>query len=134
MTDVKEGDLIPEMTFPPISRHTLALYCGASGDHNPVHVDIDFAKQYGLDDVIAHGMLSMAYLGRMLTSWRPQSSLRKFSARFAGMVQVGEIISCHGMVSKIYSGANEEKLAELSIFAKTNDERDVIVGEAIISL
>ena len=34
------GDRIVDKTFPPITRHTLALYCGASGDHNPIHVDI----------------------------------------------------------------------------------------------
>ena len=54
-------------------RLTLALYCGASGDHNPLHVDIDFARAAGLDDVIAHGMLAMAYLGRFLTDSLPTS-------------------------------------------------------------
>ena len=44
--NLKVGDEIPEKTFPPISRHTLALYCGSSGDHNPIHVDIDFAKSF----------------------------------------------------------------------------------------
>ncbi|MDP7614430.1 MAG: MaoC/PaaZ C-terminal domain-containing protein, partial [SAR324 cluster bacterium] len=56
------GDEIPALTTPLISRHILALYCGASGDHNPIHVDLDFAKSSGLDDVIAHGMLSAGYL------------------------------------------------------------------------
>ena len=63
------GSEIPPLTSKPISRHTLALYCGASGDHNPIHVDLDFAKAFGMPDVFAHGMLSMAYLGRMLTAW-----------------------------------------------------------------
>ena len=38
------GERLVHKTFPAISRHTLALYCGASGDHNPMHVDIDFAN------------------------------------------------------------------------------------------
>ena len=66
--EVQVGDEIPLLSTSPITRHTLALYCGASGDHNPIHVDIDYAKESGLDDVIAHGMLSMAYLGRLLTN------------------------------------------------------------------
>jgi len=52
------GDRLVHKTFPPISRHTLALYCGASGDHNPMHVDSDFAKQAGFPDVFSHGMLA----------------------------------------------------------------------------
>ena len=39
------GDELPEHTCGPITRHTLALYCGGSGDHNPIHVDSDFAKK-----------------------------------------------------------------------------------------
>ena len=68
---LKVGDEIPALKMPPVSRHTLALYCGASGDHNPIHVDLDYAKSAGLDDVIAHGMLSAGYLARMLTDWVP---------------------------------------------------------------
>jgi acyl dehydratase len=60
--------------LPPVSRLGLALYCGASGDHNPIHVDIDFAKAAGMPDVFAHGMLSMAWLGRLLTNWVPQTA------------------------------------------------------------
>ena len=41
------GDRVVHKTFPPITRHTLALYCGASGDHNPIRVDLDFARAAG---------------------------------------------------------------------------------------
>jgi acyl dehydratase len=72
--DILVGAELPPLTLPPLTRHTLALYCGASGDHNPIHVDIDFAKAAGLPDVFAHGMLSMAWLGRLLTNWVPQTA------------------------------------------------------------
>ena len=77
MTDIQVGTAIPELVMPPISRYTLALYAGASGDHNPIHIDSDFAKKAGMPDVFAHGMLSMAYLGRMLTNWQPQAQVRQ---------------------------------------------------------
>ena len=67
------GDRVVHKTFPPITRHTLALYCGASGDHNPIHVDLDFARAAGFPDVFAHGMLVMAYLGQALTDAVPPS-------------------------------------------------------------
>ena len=67
------GDTLPELTMPPINRTTLALFAGASGDHNPVHIDMDFGEAAGMPDVFAHGMLVMAYLGRTLTNWMPQA-------------------------------------------------------------
>ena len=69
MSDIQVGSEIPALELAPITRFTLALYAGASGDHNPIHIDSDFAKKAGMPDVFAHGMLSMAYLGRMLTNW-----------------------------------------------------------------
>ena len=98
--DILVGAELPPLALPPLTRHTLALYCGASGDHNPIHVDIDFAKAAGLPDVIAHGMLSMAWLGRLLTNWVPQTDIREFSVRFAAMTQVGEAITATGRVTE----------------------------------
>ena len=54
------GDVIVHKEFPPITRHRLALYCGASGDHNPIHQDEDVARSVGLPGVIAHGMYTAA--------------------------------------------------------------------------
>jgi acyl dehydratase len=74
LTDVEVGTELPALELEPITRTTLALYGPASGDHNPIHLDIDVARSVGLDDVFAHGMLSMAYLGRLLTNWTPPSA------------------------------------------------------------
>ena len=54
MVDWKIRDKLPVMTTELSKRHTFALYCGASGDHNPIHVDFDYAKEAGLDDVFLH--------------------------------------------------------------------------------
>ncbi len=131
MLTVKVGDRIPELTLPPVTRHTLALYCGASGDHNPIHVDQDFARSAGMPDVFAHGMLSMAYLGRMLTRWQPQSQLRKFTSRFVAMTQVGDVVSCHGQVVELFTENNEQRVRlEISV-TKQNGEV-TLTGEAIV--
>ena len=55
---VQVGDALPPLQLPPVDRTTLALFAGASGDHNPIHIDIDFARRAGMPDVFAHGMLS----------------------------------------------------------------------------
>src|SRR6478672_1544743 len=85
---VMENEQVPVLETEPVSRLTLALFAGASGDHNPIHVDLDFARAAGFDDVFAHGMLSMAYLGRMLTDWIPQEALRGFRVRFTAITHV----------------------------------------------
>ena len=87
------GDHLDDFVVPPITRQTLAVYCGASGDHNPIHVDIDFARQAGLNDVIAHGMLVMAYCSRALLQWVPQRQIRAFDTRFLAMTHVGDQIT-----------------------------------------
>ena len=95
------GDKIPDLVIEPITRSTLALYAGASGDHNPIHIDLDVAKESGMKDVFAHGMLIMAYLGRAVTNIVPQSNLKNFSVRFSSITNIGDILTCSGEVKKI---------------------------------
>ena len=129
---LKVGDEIPTLKVPPVSRHTLALYCGASGDHNPIHVDLDYAKSAGLDDVIAHGMLSAGYLARMLTDWVPQSSIRSINNRFTAMTHIGDSVTCTGKVVEKFEKGNE-KLVRLEMKAHT-PEAQTIITEAVIAL
>ena len=129
---LKVGDEIPALKIPPVSRHTLALYCGASGDHNPIHVDLDYAKLTGLDDVIAHGMLSAGYLARMLTDWVPQSAIRSFNNRFTAMTRIGDSVTCTGKVVEKFEKGNE-KLVRLEMQAQT-PEAQTIIAEAVIAL
>ena len=129
---LKVGDEIPSLKTPSVSRHTLALYCGASGDHNPIHVDLDFAKSSGLNDVIAHGMLSAAYLAQMLTNWVPQSALRSFNNRFTAMTQIGDTVSCTGKIVEKFE-KDGEKFVRLELYTNTR-ESQTIAAEAVVVL
>ena len=129
---VQVGDEIPLLSTEPITRQELALYCGASGDHNPIHVDIDYAKDTGLDDVIAHGMLSMAYLGRLITNWVSQESIREFKTRFTAMTLVGDTVTCRGKIIDKFTEAGENFI-RLELIAETPREQSLI-GEAVIAL
>ena len=62
------GDLIAENETGPNDREMLARYAEASGDTNPLHLDPAFARKAGFDDVIVHGMLSMALLGLIIAA------------------------------------------------------------------
>lgn len=126
------GDELPVLTIEPMSRLTLALYAGASGDHNPIHVDIDFARKAGMPDVFAHGMLSMAYLGRLLTNWVEQAAVRTFSVRFAAITHVGEIITCRGtIVEKFEDGG--ENFIRLDVSTRNRAGEMTLEGQAVVA-
>jgi len=131
--DITVGAQIPELKLPAINRTTLALYAGASGDHNPIHIDIDFARKARQPDVFAHGMLSAAYLGRLLTNWVPQAQLREMSVRFTGITQLGHVPSCTGTVTEKFE-ANGEKRVRLAIRCANQYGEDKLVGEAVVAL
>jgi acyl dehydratase len=131
--DVNVGDQPIRIETDPISRTTLALYGGASGDHNPMHIDIDYAKAAGEADVFAHGMLIMAYLGRSITSWVPQTAVRSFNTRFTAITRVGEKIICTGKVtSKTEEGG--EKLVRIELAAANDKGETKAAGEAVVAL
>ena len=127
------GERVVFKTFPPITRHRLALYCGASGDHNPVHVDIDFARAAGFPDVFSHGMLVMAWLGQALTDAVPPQHIRSFSTRFAAITQLGTQLTCEGHVAELIEHKGEKR-ARLALTASDQNGEVKLAGEAIIAL
>ncbi len=119
------GSLIAEYRSGSISREMLAQYAEASGDLNPLHLDAAFARKAGFDDVIAHGMLGMALLGRLLTAHFPTERLCNFSARFVGTVPVGETLQCRARLEAVEAGS-----ALLALEALTSTGTVAITGSA----
>jgi acyl dehydratase len=79
---IEVGMALPEKVF-YIDRTLLKAYTDASGDHNPIHQNEEFALSVGLPNVISHGMLTMALAGKYVTEWAGGSAnVREFSARF----------------------------------------------------
>ena len=130
---LKPGDTLPPLELPPITRLALALYCGASGDHNPIHVDTDFAQgSAGMPDVFAHGMLSAAWLGRLLTNWVPQPAIRSLDIRFAAITHVGERITCTGTVHEKFEHEGR-RCVRLHIATANQDGITKLSGEALVA-
>jgi acyl dehydratase len=125
------GQSLPPITFGPLSRATLALYAGASGDHNPIHIDSDFAKKAGLKDVFAHGMLSMAQVGRVVTDWAGLDRIRSLSVRFQALTQIDDTITCSGEVTDRFRNGEEEYLC-VSLTAQTGPDAYTLIGEAVV--
>jgi acyl dehydratase len=131
--DVQVGQALPAFETEPVSRLALALYCGASGDHNPIHVDTDFARNAGHDDVFAHGMLSMAWLGRLLTNWAPPSALREYGVRFTAITHVGDRVRCQGHVREKFE-AGGERCVRLELSTVNQAGQVLLRGDAVIAL
>ena len=85
---IEVGTVLPERVF-EIDRELLVAYAKASGDHNPIHQNEEFALSVGLPNVIAHGMLTMALVGKYVTDWAGGSAtVKEFGARFVKPVIV----------------------------------------------
>jgi acyl dehydratase len=133
LATVEVGTELPALELPAISRTTLALFAGSSGDHNPIHIDIDVAKSAGLDDVFAQGMLSMAYLGRLLTNWVTQDRIRSFEVRFAAITPIYGQPTCTGRVVSIDT-VDGERRATLELTVTLADGTVTLSGGAVVAI
>lgn len=119
--------------FPPITRATLALYAGASGDHNATHIDIDAARTIGFDDVFAQGMLVMAYAGQALTDVFSIRKLRSFHVRFVAVTQLGACLRCEGRPGVPYEESGERRIKmDLEVVDQHGDRK--LSGFAVVAI
>tara|TARA_B100001250_G_scaffold149562_1_gene128159 strand:+ start:349 stop:774 length:426 start_codon:yes stop_codon:yes gene_type:complete len=133
MKKLNIGDELPGLVIKPITRTNLALYAQASGDHNPIHIDPDHAKKFGLSDVIAHGMLVMSYLGQAITNQVKQSNIIEYGVKFSSMTRIGDTLTCKGSIVDVRQTDTRKLLKiELKVFDQNNDEK--LIGFSKIAL
>ncbi|SMY10500.1 MaoC/PaaZ C-terminal domain-containing protein [Brevibacterium jeotgali] len=76
-------------TMIPVSRADLIAYAAASGDHNHIHWNERYAREVGLPNVIAHGMLTMGSVIARITDWAGDpGAVVDARTRFTSMVVV----------------------------------------------
>jgi acyl dehydratase len=127
------GTELPALKIRPISRSTLALFAGASGDTNPIHLDHELAKAAGMGDVFAQGMLSMAYLARLLTDLFPQDRIRSYGVRFAAITPVHGEPVCTATVTSIDEVDGEQR-ATVTLAVTLVDGTTTLTGDAVVAL
>jgi acyl dehydratase len=131
---VNVGDEIPKLEV-TLDQMMLWMYAGASGDFNPIHVDKEFAEKVGLGGTIAHGLSSMARLGRCITDWvGDPGALKRFGVRFASPARPGDTVTFWGKVvdKKVEEGKN---LVTLEAGAHIQDGTQVLTkGVAVVEL
>ena len=132
ITNIIVGHEIPEVIIEPLQQQDLIKYAKASGDYNPIHLDKNFANNIGLDNVIVHGMLIMAHLGKSIANSMTIPYLKHFSVQFSSITTLGEKLICSGQVIKIEKD-KEKKIISLNLKVLNLSNDIKILGKAIFS-
>jgi acyl dehydratase len=128
------GDKLPVVTKGPIERLQLVKYAGASGDWNRIHFEEGFAIAAGYPSVFAHGMLSMAFLGEVVSKWVGPHRVRKIGCRFKAITWPGDVVTCHGEITALRTGELGEHLADVKLWAETQKGTVTVEGTATVVL
>jgi acyl dehydratase len=133
--DVEVGTELPPLTV-NLQRINLVMYAGASGDFNVIHWNQRVAQAVGLPDVIAHGMLTMASAGRVVTDWLGDpGALVEYGVRFTRPVVVPD--DDKGATLEITAAVAEKRddnLVRVDITAKFNDTTVLGRAQAVVRL
>jgi acyl dehydratase len=116
-----------------VDRARLVRYAGASGDFNPIHWNERVATAVGLDGVIAHGMLTMALAGRLVTDWAGDpGAVASFDVRFTRPVVVpdpGAVdVTIAGRVADITAGDDGSRTARIDLIVTVDGKK--VLGKA----
>ena len=133
--DVEVGTALPPLSV-NVQRVNLVMYCGASGDFNPIHWNQRFAQAVGLPDVIAHGMFTMASACRVVTNWvGDPGAVVEYGVRFTRPVVVpdddtGAVIE----VSAVVDEKRDDGTVRVAITATSEGQTVLGRAQAVVRL
>ncbi|MEU3621765.1 dehydratase [Amycolatopsis coloradensis] len=132
MSTFTAGEELTPLTI-DVTREQLVRYAGASLDFNPIHWNEAFAKEVGLPDVIAHGMLTMALGARLVTDWLGDPGrLVDYFARFTRPV----VVPNDGVATIEFTGKvaviNDDGTARIDITAKFDGKAVLGKAQAVV--
>jgi acyl dehydratase len=127
------GAQLPVRAF-RVTRADLVRYAGASGDFNPIHWSDRAAAKVGLPGVIAHGMLTMALVGRAVTGWAGDpAAVVEYGVRFTKPVVVpDDDEGTEVEVTAVVKDVTEDGLARLDITATCQGEKVLAQARATV--
>ena len=135
LSQVAVGDELPNLTM-NFTRADLVMYAGASGDFNIIHWNERTAKEVGLPDVIAHGMLTMARAAKVVTDWvGDPGAVLEYSVRMTRLVVVpdtdaGVEVTFGGKVGAI----NEDGTVRIDVSAVFDGQTVLGAAKAVVRL
>ena len=127
------GAPLPELTL-EITQERLNAYCAASGDHNPLHWDAEFAAATQFGGVIAHGMLTLALVSRMMAAaygraWLESGALR---TRFKGAAYLGDRVLIRGRVTKVEDQDGHRLVTCTVAVVNSDTDEELVTGAATV--
>lgn len=128
--EISVGDSRELVLVEDLTRTRIVQYAGASGDYNPLHTDEVFAREVaGFPTVFAHGMLTMAMTGRIITDWVGDGRLKSYGVRFVGQVWPGDTLTATARVEAIRE-EDGTHIADLTVTTRNQRGEDVLTGSA----
>jgi acyl dehydratase len=127
------GDILELVVDDGVSRTQIVQFAGVSGDFSVLHTDEPAARAQGHPSIMAHGMLTMAVSGRVVTEWFGADALRTLDARFTAPVWPGDRLITTATVQAVDQvGA----LALVLLTLATHNQHGVVVltGEASVAI
>jgi len=133
--DVEVGTELPPLSV-SLQRVNLVMYAGASGDFNPIHWNQRFAQAVGLPDVIAHGMLTMASAGRVVTDWvGDPGAVVEYGVRFTRPVVVpDDDKGARVEITASVAEKRDDNLVRVDITARFDDATVLGKAQAVVRL
>jgi acyl dehydratase len=131
---MRAGERLEPYTF-RVTRADLVRYAGASGDFNPIHWSDRIATKVGLPGVIAHGMYTMALIGRAVTGWAGDpAAVLDYAVRFARPVVVPDDDAGVEVVVSATVRAVEDDRVELDLSATCGPEKVISRARATVRI
>ena len=134
---LKIGYILPTLSK-CVQREQLVKYSEVSGDKNPIHLNDDFAKATQFGGIIAHGMLTLAFVSELMTNafgsdWLKSGCLK---VRFKGAAYLGDRLLVNGEVSQVESLGEITNLTCLISVKVSRNERiiDILNGTAKVTV
>ncbi|WP_138756864.1 MaoC/PaaZ C-terminal domain-containing protein [Modestobacter altitudinis] len=135
LADVAVGAELPEQTS-RVTRADLVRYAGASGDFNVIHWNERVAREVGLPDVIAHGMLTAGVAARAVTRWAGDpGAVVDYQVRFSRPVVVpddgsGAELTVRGRVAAV----GEDGRVRVDLTVTSNGDKVLSLARAVVAL
>ena len=134
LTDLREGADLPGLSK-EIRQENINRYADASGDHNPIHINEDYARETPLGGTVAHGMLVLAYISQMMTGafgrdWLENGSL---DVRFRAPARPRDTISVSGKITAVEKTEGQNHI-QCSVLCQNQDGESVITGIAEVKV
>ena len=113
-----------------VTQADIAAFAEVSGDHNPVHLDPEFARDTIFGGVIAHGMLSAAFISELLATDLPGEGAvyLEQSLRFRAPVRPGNTVVIEVEVLELFPSRKRVRLRTTC----SVDGTAVLTGEALM--